>query len=114
MSNVRYYDYGVMRREADRRMYDVQRRSCAESSGIKKQPEQTRPESETQPYETRDVINVDEKICCEQEQKECRAAHGSPLTSLSPEELLIVALLLLTLSEGRNLPLMLVLLYLLM
>lgn len=117
MPNIRYYDYGVMRREADRRMYDAQRRAGHDGSVPTKRvtpdySEQTRPESGSLPTCTQDAPECD-NIACAEDCADCHVQEKAPAISINAEELLIIALLMLTLSEGRNMPLALVLLYLL-
>ncbi len=118
MPDVRYYDYGVMRREADRRMYDVQRHTHTDGVLPVKRiicdhSQQARPEYGPQPTCTQDApesVNVE---CAGSE----RSCEEQPLFGKMPfnaEDMLIISLLLLALSEsGSNIPLALVLLYLL-
>lgn len=109
-------------------MLDAQRRS-AERDYKRVTPEistQTRPVAESIPTCRQDASDCDEPICtCPEEislpasdscgcADQCVPAKPGGLNALPSEELLIMALLLLTLSEGGNLPLVLVLLYLLM
>lgn len=115
MPDVRYYDYGVMRREADRRMYEAQSRTGrdasvkpaaladTESVGCQPNAEETRPAHGRQPEETQDVSEPN--TAC--------AVRREGAAVMPTEELLIIAMLMLALSEG-SIPLAMILLWLLM
>ncbi len=115
MPNVRYYDYGVMRREADRRMYDAQKRA-AEPVPTKRvthdYSEQKRPEPEPVPACAQDAPEPERPAC--PEPGEICTQPTPPSVAIGSEELLILALLMVALSEKGSLPLALALLYLLM
>jgi len=123
MPNIRYYDYGVMRREADRRMYDAQLRAARDESmptkrvtcecGVPRDQaaEKQIPEA-CEPCMCKDEMcrsAIQPEACTEHAVKAETTAAGLPA-----EELLIVALLMLAISEGSSLPLILALLYLLL
>lgn len=114
MPNVRYYDYGVMRREADRRMYDAQKRA-AESVPTRRVPhdysEQKRPEPEPMPACAQDAPEPDKPAC--PEPAELCPGSGTAAGAVGSEDILILALLMVALSEKGSLPLALALLYLL-
>lgn len=131
MPTVRYYDYGVMRMESERRMLDAQRLSAERENRTFRRvtPDistQTRPAAESEATCQQSAPEYDEPICTCTEQKppdaaeECCCTDGCVQAKtcaqreLHAEELLIAAILLLALSEGGNLPLVLALLYLLM
>ena len=132
MPSVRYYDYGVMRRESDQRMLDAQRRSGNQSMPMRRvTPDcsaQTRPAEGSLPIREQDACTCEKcndkdtsyECCCAAEhvQDECpavpRQSDAKPPERLRSEELLIAALLMLAISEGCGLPLILTLLYLLM
>ena len=113
MANVRYYDYGVIRREADRRMYNAQhnaRRSAACSAEDTAKSDCTEPCREP-------VCGCSEEVCAQEKAVDCAPLCPEAADrkgGIGVEELLIIALLLLALNEENCLPLALVLLYLLM
>lgn len=127
MPGIRYYDYGVMRRESEQRMYDAQRRSANGNLPYRRvKPEygeQTRPETRHAQAESQDALMCDtdefsdtscgECRCAEETDSSCRAAGKTGLGGIPAEELLIAALLILAISEGGDLPLILALAYLL-
>lgn len=109
-----------MRREADRRMYDVQRRTERQNAHS---AAHSRPaESCSVPSCAREEHKPPECTACAEScvqadtraEEECCPKPASPILRLPSEELLILALILLVMSEGGNLPLVLALLYLLM
>lgn len=133
MPTVRYYDYGVLRMESDKRMLDAQRRSAQQMTPMRRVShgwsEQTRPTEESLPIRPQDAHECEEcdnAAICRQEREhiaerdrsdcaEIKTTGGAKaLFNLSGEELLIAVLLLLAISEGSELPLILALLYLLM
>lgn len=124
MPDFRYYDYGVMRREADRRMYDAQLRVARDDSmptkrvtcGCGGQTEHTAEKSTTEnnhaPCVCEDAVCENAAQIGNSTEHVAKAKHTE--AGLSAEELLIVALLMLAISEGSSLPLILALLYLLL
>jgi len=135
MPSVRYYDYGVMRREADMRMLDAQRRSTEQHQTPMRRvtPDfgaQTRPAEGSLPIRVQDAPMCGEcndgeaagelhcrcNAGCERNSAAVHAVqHGEkPTTAAQGEELLIAVLLLLAINEGSGLPLILTLLYLLL
>lgn len=118
MPNVRYYDYGIMRNEADRRMYDAQRRAGRHDEPPVRRVlcdgnTQARPEPVTEAVCGQDAPESDD-IACAGICDECRAEAKEPAAAMQAEELLIAAILMLALCDGKNMPLVLVLFYLLM
>lgn len=131
MPTVRYYDYGVMRMQSEQRLLDAQRRSADqwEQSYKRVTPSintQTRSAAESLPTCQQNAPECDESVCkCVESETRRECGTHSPSAQCaqpqtcgqkmpSSEELLIIALLLLALSEGGSLPLVLALLYLLM
>lgn len=132
MPSVRYYDYGVLRMESDKRMLEAQRSSARQSMPMRRVnpgwSKQTRPAEESlpiRPPDAHDCENSDGADVCRQNcecaavktNNECAEPENDGtqrLLNLSGEELLIAALLILAISEGSELPLILALLYLLM
>ena len=131
MPSVRYYDYGMMRRESDRRMLDAQqRRNEHQHTPMHRVTpdigEQMRPAEGSLPIGSQDAKECKDNDIVQQEcgcpmleqdteNPICSEPHREKKgISLSGEELLIVALLILAISEGCELPLILALLYLLL
>lgn len=135
MPSIRYYDYGVMRRESAQRMYDAQRQSALQHTPLKR----ITPDNNTSAHPVHEsspiispgapelsVDNSAEQHISEADreprEKPAACRHcGKPGIDLSnasvmfsSEELLIAALLLLAINENSGLPLVLALLYLLL
>lgn len=142
MPSIRYYDYGTMRRDAERRVYDVQktvrfeRPARDEQPGASEQAERYRDEAregraaqyrETPECGCRATENIGCSPCDEGAAEPCSQSAGSscpkrcgdcsPASSAKPfggDELLILALLVIIMNDGGDLPIMLALLYLLL
>jgi len=112
-------------------MLDAQRRSADQGGQFYKRVtpsinKQTRSAAESLPTCQQNAPECENTICTCAESEPCRKKEPCKVAErrvqpsiceqefFSSEELLIIALLLLTLSEGGNLPLVLALLYLLM
>lgn len=141
VSSVRYYDYGSMQREAERRVYEMQnraRKACPGSDGDAGSHAQVSVDRS----EKRRAIEADlsgvtprqpkERAGCDcgaDGECECRKREGEPAACecknaadkpqtpekriVSEEEMLIASLLLLFLSDKSNTGMILALLYLL-
>ncbi len=119
MPSIRYYDYGVMRRESEKRIYDAQRVSSEPYKRVRaeespKAAETVMPPSEYGEQSVPERVNEsDQQEKAETIHNDCNALFTDGRSPVSGEDLLIVGLLLLALSEKGNMALALVLLYLL-
>ena len=126
MPGIRYYDYGVMRRESEQRMFDAQRRSADADVPCRRVRQDYREQMPFTAVSPTEAPACEETVCCSSEETvhdECAAEENCTAKpaqraaehcGMPHEELLIAAVLLLTLSEGGDIFLLLALAYLLM